>query len=144
MTASCGPSRSPVPSGSLDSTRVPRASSGRGSPAKFTATWIRSSRSQASTSGPASTVRWLPLWSSGSSRRSAAARRNNESEERRSSACSRALYASSTGSQASPEVKPAPGPGSHGIGVRAGSRPSTSTTRSGGISVSGSPSSWPW
>ena len=34
--------------------------------------------------------------------------------------------------------------GVHGIGARSGSRPSTSTTRSGGIVASGRPSSSPW
>ena len=47
--------------------------------------------------------------------------------------------------RASPVVKPWPGAsGVHGIGARSGSRPSTSTTRSGGIGASGSPSSSPW
>jgi len=40
-------------------------------------------------------------------------------------------------------VKPAPGSWSHGIGDRCGSRPATSTTRSGGTATSASPSSSP-
>src|SRR2546421_52964 len=49
-----------------------------------------------------------------------------------------------TGSRALPVVTPAPGSPDHWIGVRSGSRPATSTTRSGGTSPSACPISSPW
>ena len=109
------------------------------------------SRIHASTSGPASSVRWPPVCRAGVRSRSSARRRTSASVERGSAAwrsTHRRSASATSGSHGSPVVKPAPGPatdgGAHGIGARSGSRPSTSTTRSGGISASGRPSSSPW
>src|SRR3954449_6160207 len=123
-------------------------------PRKLTIARMRSSpasRIQDSRPFPRSSVRWLPVCSASLPARSCASRRYSDSAESGSAAW-RATHSSSasaiSGSHGTPVVKPAPGPasdgGSHGIGARSGSRPSTSTIRSAGISASGRPSSSPW
>ena len=98
--------------------------------------------------GPASYERCSPVWSVGVSLAQARERAREVQRRARVLGLRGALSVAASvtnGSHGSPVVKPWPGAsGVHGIGARSGSRPSTSTTRSGGIGASGSPSSSPW
>ena len=90
--------------------------------------------------GPASSERCAPVWSAGVAARSAARRRTRLSVEPGSPAwrsTQRRSASATSGSHGSPVREAGARPGRrrrlHGIGARSGSRPSTSTTRSGGI-----------